>query len=180
MFPGGFFPKRITPKPAWLHAGHVREVCSVSECVSSGPVEWVTHWRHNDWGWFNTVDDAMSVIPPGEGDNFRIFAYRLHAEEFRLDGRSTLRIPANVHPEPISAGFTSIGFDVFSKSVECGSAAECSPLSCNGLAAEIQVNEYCLIPSLAAALGAAERFAREQPEPGSYYVAEVLMSAHHE
>jgi hypothetical protein len=118
------------------------------------------------------------VIPRGEDDDFRVFAYRLYAEEFGPDGRSTLRVPANVDPEPIAAGFRSVGFDVFSKSVECGIGAECSPLSCNGLAAEIQVNEYCLVPSLTAALQAAERFAQEQPEPGRYYVAEVLMIAH--
>ena len=51
---------------------------------------------------------------------------------------------------------------------------ECSPLSCNGLAAEFEINEFCLLPSLDQAVDAAERFSREQPEPGDYYVVEVL------
>ena len=40
---------------------------------------------------------------------------------------------------------------------------ECSPLSCNEMAAEIGGNEFCLFPGLNAAIAGAERFAAEQP-----------------
>ena len=50
---------------------------------------------------------------------------------------------------------------------------ECSPLSCNGLATEVPVNRACLLDSLEEAVALARRCAREQPEPGSYFVVEV-------
>ena len=36
------------------------------------------------------------------------------------------------------------------------------------------VNEHCLFATLQSAIAGAERFAAEQPEPGDYYVVEVL------
>jgi hypothetical protein len=39
------------------------------------------------------------------------------------------------------------------------------------------VNEHCLFPTFDAAIAGAERFAVEQPEPGDYYVVEVLEGA---
>jgi hypothetical protein len=51
---------------------------------------------------------------------------------------------------------------------------ECSPLSCNAMATEMDTNEYCLFDSLEAAVAGAARFSIEQPEPGDYYVIEVL------
>jgi hypothetical protein len=51
---------------------------------------------------------------------------------------------------------------------------ECSPLSCNSMASEMTANESCLFHSLEAAIAGAMRFSIEQPEPGDYYVVEVL------
>ncbi len=51
---------------------------------------------------------------------------------------------------------------------------ECSPFSCNSMAGEMRANEYCLFDSLEAAIAGATRFSIEQPEPGDYYVVEVL------
>ena len=48
------------------------------------------------------------------------------------------------------------------------------PVSCNAMAAEYPVNAHCLLDDPAIAVAAAERFSIEQPEPGTYYVAEVL------
>jgi hypothetical protein len=42
------------------------------------------------------------------------------------------------------------------------------------MAAELAVNEFCLFAELSDAIAEAERFAAEQPEPGDYYVVEVL------
>ena len=53
MVDAGYFAKMIEPTPDWLHCQSVREICSVSTCVSSGAEDWVDHWRHNELGWFN-------------------------------------------------------------------------------------------------------------------------------
>ena len=38
----------------------------------------------------------------------------------------------------------------------------------------MDVNEFCLFSSLDAALAGADAFSVEQPEPGDYYVVQVL------
>ena len=162
------------PRPDHLDVPGVRDICSVSECMSPGADDWIAAWRHNRFGWFNTVADALGVIPEEQRPQFRLFAYRVHPELFRGKGRIGLALPEDVRPEPIPPGFRTIGFDSASRSSAEGLSLECSPLSCNALAGEMPVNEHCLFPSLAAAIAGAGRFAAEQPEPGDYYVVEVL------
>jgi hypothetical protein len=57
----------------------------------------------------------------------------------------------------------------------CGSSFECSPLSCNGAAERVEVNEYCLVDDPAEAFRLAALFSRleEGYEPGPYFVVEV-------
>ena len=142
--------------------------------MSPGADGWMAAWRHNGLGWFNRIADALSVVPEEQRREFRVFAYRVHPEVFRGGKRVALSLPADVQPEPLTPGFVTMGFDSASKSSEEGLSLECSPLSCNGFATELTVNEHCLFPSLDAAISGAERFAAEQPEPGDYYVVEVL------
>jgi hypothetical protein len=174
MILAGYFARRIEPKPDLLQASAVREICSVSECISSGAEDWISAWRHNGFGWFNSIGDAVSVVPEARRGEFRLFAYRLHSKVFRGTRRAALAVPEDVHPEPLPEEFRSIGFDSASRSSEQGLSLECSPLSCNGLASELPVNEHCLFPTLDAAIAGAGKFAAEQPEPGDYYVVEVL------
>jgi hypothetical protein len=174
MIDAGFFAKRVAQKPESLQASAVREICSVSECISSGPEKWIELWLHNDLGWFNRIADALRVIPAGEESHYRVFAYRLYPEVFTKSGRMRLVIPPNVEPEPISGDFRRLGFDSANKSMASVLGLECSPLSCNYMADELPANEFCLFADLSDAIAAAERFAAEQPEPGDYYVVEVL------
>ena len=74
--------------------------------------------------------------------------------------------------EPLSADFVSLGFDVVNKTN--GPFFECSPLSCNGMAKEVRVNQFCLLETPEQAVAFARRCASEEPEPGPYYVLEVL------
>ena len=162
------------PAPGGLRAPGVREICSVSQCISSGPDNWFASWRHNSLGWFNTVADAVRVVPEARRGEYRLFAYRIHPEVFRGRERRPLVVPDDVRPDAAPAGFRSIGFDSASRSSEAGLSLECSPLSCNGLATELPVNEHCLFQTIDDAIAGAIRFAIEQPEPGDYYVVEVL------
>ncbi len=49
----------------------------------------------------------------------------------------------------------------------------CSPLSCNGMAAEYPVNRSCLVDDLETAVTMARDFATGNCEPGPYCVVEV-------
>lgn len=174
MIAAGYFARRVAPRPDHLRAPGVREVCSVSECMSPGAPDWISAWRHNGLGWFNSPTDALSVVPEAQRGQFRLFAYRIYPEVFRARRRAMIDLPTDVRPEPIPETFRSIGFDSASKSSDAALSLECSPLSCNEMGAELVVNEHCLFPTLDAAIAGAERFAVEQPEPGDYYVVEVL------
>lgn len=174
MILAGYFARRIKPKPHHLFAPGVREICSVSECMSPGHDDWIKIWRHNSLGWFNTVSDAIGVVPEAERGEYRLFAYRIHPEAFRGRERLALTLPDDVRPEALPAGFRSIGFDSASRSSDAGVSMECSPLSCNGMASEMPANEHCLFATFDDAVAGAVHFAVEQPEPGDYYVVEVL------
>jgi hypothetical protein len=174
MIDAGYFPKRIELTPPTLNVPGVREICSVSDHISVGPNNWIERWLHNDFGWFNRIADAIGVIAPGQEAQFSLFAYRLLPDKFTTDGRVPVAIPENVCPEPIDDAFQSLGYDSVNKSMDSVLGFECSPLSCNLMAAEIPANEFCLFPDLKVAIAGAKRFAAEQPEPGDYFVIEVL------
>jgi hypothetical protein len=89
-------------------------------------------------------------------------------------GGNNVAVPENVQPEPITNEFRSLGFDSANKGMESVLGLECSPLSCNVMAAEIRANEFCLFSGVNEAIAGAERFAVEQREPGHQYVVEVL------
>src|SRR5690242_12982322 len=128
MIDAGYFARRVAPRPEWLKADAVREICSVSTCVSEGAPGWIERWRHNGCGWFNSIADALNVIPPGEIRNYRLFAYRVHDERFTDGVRSAAALPADVRAEAVPPRFTSIGFDAASRTAADVLGFECSPL----------------------------------------------------
>lgn len=176
----GYFAKRSASPEAWrewctgsVPTSTVREICSVSNCLTGAPEGWVERWLHNDLAFFNTVADALSVVPPGES-GFSLFAYRLLPRRFTKGEAVDLALPT-LPVQPFPASFRSLGFDVVSKSmVDSVPYFACSPLSCNGMAAEVRVNAYCLLDSLETAIDVATDLSRDQPEPGDYFVLDVL------
>jgi hypothetical protein len=176
----GYFAKRSDVPGDWAqwevwkgHAPAISELCSVSDCLTVSPEGWVERFLHNDLAFFNSRADALSVIPSQQGGD-SLFAYRLLSKRFVGGAEEELSIP-DLPVEPLGPSFVSLGFDVVNKDLpDIVPYFECSPLSCNGMAAEVQVNTYCLIDTLGAAIAVAIDFSREPPEPGAYYVIEVL------
>jgi len=144
----------------------------VSTCISTGPDDWIQHWLHNELGWFDSPEAAEAVIPSGT-TGIRIFAYRLLDVRYRRGVAEAWEWPA-VRPRELTSAFRTIGFDAVSKSLQDGLGFECSPLSCCDLARDADVNSHCLLNTLEAAVAKAQTFSLEEPEPGPYYVAEVL------
>jgi hypothetical protein len=166
----GYFPKKIAIRPDWLPR-RILEVCSASCCLSKGPDNWIEHWTHNELWLYSTLAAAIAILPDAERSQFEIHAYRLLPVVFNKGERKSIERPI-LNVEPMALDFKSVGFDAVACS--CGSGFECSPLSCNSLADEIETNEFCLLKTLAMAEEVALRFSREEPEPGPYYVVEVL------
>ncbi len=102
------------------------------------------------------------MVPPSGSDGFAVFAYRLFPVEF-ANGKIKRLAIGDLPVEPLPPGFRSLGFDVVDKT--CSAFFECSPLSCNGMANEVDVNRYCLVENLVEAIALAERFSRDEPEP---------------
>jgi len=170
----GYFPKHVVGVPGWLEAPGVTDVCSVSTCVSEGPGDWVGRWLHNELGLFDSPELATQLVSP-EDPPMTVFAYRISTVRF-IKGVGQAWAWPSISPTALPTNFRSLGFDAVSKYMDTILGFECSPLSCNSLAREWPVNSHCLLDSLDKAIEAAERFSVEEPEPGMYYVAEVLSS----
>lgn len=167
----GYFPKRVAQRPDWLKAPRVAAIRSVSDCISAGPPGWIQHWTHNQMWAYPTVAAARAVVPAGAGDAYEVHAYRMLPARWERGQSIAIDLPA-VAVEPLPQEFERLGFDAVSMQW-AGGMFECSPLSCNSMAEQIQTNEHCLLPSQAEAEQVALRFSSEEPEPGPYYVVEV-------
>ena len=170
----GFFPKKVVPRTDWFKNPVVRDICSVSTCISPGPDNWINKWKHNTDTWlFDTPAAARSILAPEDYD-FTVFAFRAFPVLF--DGESTH--PWDITPAPPYdlSSFAFIGYDIVSR--YGGTNFSCSPLSCNNGCETIPVNEHCLIDNLDDAWEAAERIGAESHskqlwEPGPYCLIEV-------
>lgn len=166
----GYFPKRIEKRPDWLKAPNIEEVCSMAECVSSGPDKWIDHWLHNDMWVYDTPELAWSVVLPEERAEIDLYAYCLFPIHFVEGCEEPFEIPT-IHPEPLDASFHRLGYDLVSRTSDC--TFEHSPLSCNHLAEKIPVNRFCLFDNAQTAMKLAGKVEAIGAEPGPYFVVEV-------
>lgn len=170
--PIGYFPKIVLARPDWLRVPAVQHICSVSECMSPGPADWIFQWTHNNLGAFNSEDEAWNVVPDGrQNSSYRLLAYFMVPLLFRNGKRNALNVPV-LPVQPVPESYERIGYDcVVREHYSFG----CSPLSCNRAAEEYEVNRFCLLDDLADALELAARFSDKTAnyEPGDYVVIEV-------
>ena len=175
----GYLPKRIVRETEYVGTPPlpgVEEVCSVSECISKSPPDWVDCWLHNTDTWlFDDPGSAWWVVPETEREHYRLYAYRLLPTLFHDSEKETALTLPEIKAAPIPANFVRIGYDAVVRQLDdphIGSFG-CSPLSCNYMAEEYQVNRYCLVDDLDTALTMARDFATGNCEPGPYCVVEV-------
>ena len=173
MRPIGYLYKRVAAAPEWLKAPHVSDIYSLSGCVSEAVGSHLEPWRQNGYGLFDSPAHihALAAEHGLSLAGARLFYYE--AYELEYDGQWT---PFEPNPALDTAVVpcqhaTLEGFDVATYWLRSGT--ECSPLSCNGLAAELPTNTHCLFPSLEAAIQAVEQGRFEHSEPGPYRVIAV-------
>ena len=169
MIPLGYMAKRVSAGTAWLKTPQVSQVCSVSSCISEDFGKWIDAWKYNGHWFFDSPRLIAEVARERKIDlsDTTLFYYEGFAEEYDPESgwtpyRPEPSFPVQVEP-PEKKSLR--GFDVVTFSYQ--NSAECSPLSCNGLAAEMPVNEFCLLNSLeeAKALLEANRFIHSEPGP---------------
>lgn len=168
MTPLGYMAKRVAAGAECLKAPQVVRICSVSSCISEDFGDWIGAWKHNGHWFFDSPRLIAEVAAERKTDlsGVTIFYYEGIAEEYDpgvgwKPCHAEPSFPTRVEPPD-----TKIlrGFDVVTFSQ--GNAHECSPLSCNGLAAEMPVNAFCLLDSLAEARALLEAGRFNDSEPG--------------
>jgi hypothetical protein len=167
MIPAGYMAKRVTERPAWLDAA-VRDIYSVSDCISPAFADFINYWRHNGYWFFNSPEGIEQLA--GEHSialqGTKLFYFEVFEQQYDDDWQP---FPADASfetrvSEPDSKQLE--GFDVVSFSGQ--TTPECSPLSCNSLASELPVNEHCLLRSQQEAMDLIESGRLERAEPGPY------------
>ncbi|MFH1183478.1 MAG: hypothetical protein V1755_00360 [Chloroflexota bacterium] len=168
----GFFPKKTACPDAFFGKTAVEEICSVSDCISSGPEGWIDQWKHNvTWWFFDTEAAAREVTGEEEYD---MYAYRLFPVVFDRDTETPIDVDASAEGD--LGCYEFLGYDIVSRSR--GTNFECSPLSCNGGCKEYDVNRHCLVDAVDEAWRVAKEIAHDSAEkgswePGPYYLFEV-------
>jgi len=172
----GYMLKQVVRPPVWMDVCAVQHVCSVSDCVSPDFMNYIPAWRHNGWWFFNDLATpwAMAIEAGLDTEALTPFYYEAFEQEFDLD----LGAWAPISPEPSfethvasPADWILLGFDVVTYSVH--TSPECSPLSCNNLAAGVGANAHCLFDSFEAACGAIEDGRITHAEPGPFRILSV-------
>lgn len=176
MTPAGYIFKKVVQQPDWLKADHVKDLYSVSGCISENFGDYIKYWQHNGYWLFNRPSDMDDIIAKERLDRseLRLFFYEVH----QLEYDETNKRWSSFEPEaslvtsvarPTSAHLE--GFDIVS--FAAGTGPECSPLSCNSLAQSIPVNEHCLFTTFAEAKHALEDGTFNDSEPGPFRIFAV-------
>src|SRR5258706_4543759 len=176
MIPVGYVAKHIVERPAWLKAAGVIDIYSVSGCISPDWADFINYWKHNGYWFFDSPEAIRSLANEHSIDvtGTRLFYYEAREQEFDEYGR----VWRPFFPEP--SFITKVvppaeryleGYDVVS--FYARTSPECSPLSCNSLASELETNQHCLLSSEGEALKLLEGGVFQRSEPGPYRVFSV-------
>jgi hypothetical protein len=180
MVPAGYMAKRVCARPEWLTAPQVVDIYSVSHCVSRDFASWIPYWKHNGY-WFFDSPEVIEHVAREEGvelQGARLFFYELYEQEFDeieetwadVGPEPSFPTQVIVPPEKVLQGYDVVSF-------QAGTSAECSPLSCNHLAAEVETNSHCLLVTLERAKQLLEGGVFTGSEPGPFRVFAVYSVA---
>jgi hypothetical protein len=177
MIPIGYMAKRSCKKPKGFEMPHITDLFSVSDCVNDnfpGDIDYCTYWKHNGYWFFDSPEAIQAVAQENSIDleGSSLFYYEAHELELAESGwrlfpaepalTTDIQQPYLKHLE---------GFDVVS--FEVGTSPDHSPLSCNGLAGEVQTNSHCLFDSFAEAETNLNAGKFNDCDPGPYRIFAV-------
>jgi hypothetical protein len=176
MIPAGYMAKRVVPRPDWIKADRVADIYSVSSCVSTNFADYINYWRHNGYWLFDTPQVVSELANQNSIDlkGTQLFFYEVYEREFNAGIGQWV----DFEPEPsfktevlLPAAKLLEGYDVVT--FYARTSPECSPLSCNSLATEVETNRHCLLRSLERAMELLEEGKFQNTEPGPYRIFAV-------
>lgn len=175
FIPVGYLYKKVAQKPDWL-AANIDDVYSISGCVSEDFTDYINYWQHNGW-WLFDSPQLMQQIASKEAidlTTLQLFYYEVYSLAYDGNTKEWFSFgPENSMVTNIEepAKKQLQGFDV--ANFCAGTNPECSPLSCNHLAAETKVNTHCLFDRFDDAKQALEQGVFEHGEQGPYRIFAV-------
>ena len=171
MIPVGYMSKKVVSRPDWLKADKVADIYSVSGCIAEDFADYINYWKHNGY-WFFDSAEIIESLALAEGIDLganTLFYYEVYEQQYAADEKAWQPFEPEQSFETQVVEPTSKhleGYDVVSFHVQ--TSAECSPLSCNHLAQEMQVNEHCLFNTFEEAKSHLENGDFKDCEPGPY------------
>jgi hypothetical protein len=174
MVPAGYMAKRVVARPDWLPAERVSSIYSVSGCVAKNFAEYIKFWKHNGYWLFDTPAVIADIALENNIDLTETTLFFYEVYELQFDSGNWMHF----EPEPSFGTNVKIpetkvfeGYDVVTFAVQ--NAPECSPLSCNSLASEVETNSRCLLQSFEQAQNLLKSGTFNNSEPGPYRILAV-------
>src|SRR5215208_6131813 len=90
MIDAGYMAKRISPKPDWIRVPGVVDIGSVSYCISKPFCDYIGHWKHNGY-WFFDSPALIRGIASAESVDLsahRLFFYQVYELQFDEERRA--------------------------------------------------------------------------------------------
>jgi len=170
--------KRVVAKPHWLPAERVSSIYSVSGCISENFTDYIGFWKHNGYWLFDTPEAIIEIARANNIDLAATVLFFYDVYELQFDGgewtpfapESSFRTNVSVPENKVFEGYDVVTFTV-------QTSPECSPLSCNALASEVDTNTRCLVQSFERARALLENGTFDNSEPGPYRVFAVYSVA---
>ena len=178
MVPAGYMAKRVLARPDWLPAEGVSTIYSVSGCVSHDFTDYIGFWKHNGYWLFDSPDIIIDIARENNIDlaETMLFFYEVYELQFNSgDWTSFKSEPSFGTNVSLPEAKVLEGYDVVTFYAQ--TSPECSPLSCNSLAAEVGTNTRCLLQSFEQARALLENGTFKDSEPGPYRIFAVYSIA---
>ena len=180
VFLGYQAKRRWSAVATFSPAGDKRvEVHTVSECVVPPVQPSRERWDFNRATCYERPELAEALVPEDWKNEWGMLAFWLDpatdigGEFVRVD--LTELFPDSLPALPAEGGPSAwevLGWDVVA--LEASNLGfGCAPLSCNYMAKEEAVNQFCLMDNHAEARRVVSRFNAEQPEPGRYFAVRI-------
>ena len=167
MVPAGYMAKRVVA-PEGMGLKRVSTIYSVSGCIAENFTDYINYWKHNGYWFFDSPEIIIDIARENRIDlvGTVLCFYEVHEREFdgewtHFDPEASFGTDVNVPEARVLEGYDVVTFSA-------GTSPECSPLSCNGLAADVQTNARCLLESFEQARSLLENGTFDHSEPGPY------------
>ena len=172
----GYMAKSSVRKPPGFELACVEDVYSVGRCVNDTFADYIDCWKHNGYWLFDSPEVIREVAREKSVslDGARLFyyeAYEMEFDEKRMQWAGfgpepSMKTAVLVTEKRVLEGYDLVTFF-------CRTSPECSPLSCNGVAENVPVNEHCLVRAFEEAKAALEDGKFSGAEPGPYRIFAV-------